>query len=246
MADDLLLPAIDPPRRTPEEVARIKAQATGPIIHNVVACAADLSYADAVLPLAHIAWLTGGMYNKGGFSSPCTLPVIALDRKATLLMFYSAKFVLTGAPNEHAALALLYATLRFVYEKTGIVLTPQNFRITNIQSVVHMYAHLNLGEIHRNFLLTCNAQYEPDAIPHVKLTLPHPRVTVLVHAKGNLVLTGASRREELVEAMKLIVDRLAHFVVGIIDDPKEKADIAKDTEKLLAKLDKPVDASAID
>ncbi|DAC24492.1 MAG TPA: TATA-box-binding protein, partial [Candidatus Poseidoniales archaeon] len=55
-------------------------------------------------------------------------------------------------------------------------------------------------------------EYEPEQFPGLIYRLDYPRVVCLIFGSGKMVITGARRKDEILEAVQFIQDELADLL----------------------------------
>jgi hypothetical protein len=224
--------------RSKTEVKEIMRRCVAPILHNVVAtavireCPEQSGGADA---MAKLAWQCGGKQNRREFAAPATLKLRDCQRNEfTFSVFSEQSIVLTGGSNENTALYGIWEALLYIGKCTGKYYIPRGITIRNIQATFYMFAYLDLAQIHKHWPLS---QYNEESIKTVKIAMTNPRVTCLIYLSGSGVLTGASKRSQLVEAYNKLIPFLAQFVIRFVDDEQERQRIRERTEQIMAKID---------
>ena len=146
--------------------------------------------------------------NPGVEYRPETFPglVFRLKRpKTAILIFSTGKMVCTGAKSEKEANRAVRKVVREL-KKSGIII-PGKPEI----KVVNMVASANLSgriELEEAAYSLGKAMYEPEQFPGLIYRVDDPKVVFLIFASGKLVCTGATKEEEVYEAVGNLHKRL--------------------------------------
>lgn len=222
---------------TPEQLQAVWSRVQGPVVFNVVCVAYDQkSNTEGRDGRTRVAWLCDGKQNTGEFAAPCQIPIRDGDYTFTLSIFRCGTMVVTGAAHENIARAGLWNALLHIYWTTGHRYSFRDFQVVNVHSTVYMNCALDTKAIQSYFP---EANSIEEFIKMVKITLKEPSVTCLVYKTGSLVLTGASNRQQLVEAMHQLIPFLANFVVNFDNSEEERLRVEGEIARIKAKLMQP-------
>ena len=165
-----------------------------------------------------------------------------VDPKLAILMFRSGRAVCTGGKNEeniHEGITRMIGDLRAAgietWEIEDVKIEVQNMvatyalhypedyngtaRMDDINTRVikqgeplaTMPRKLNLNNL--TFHLPFDkVEYEPEQFPGLIYRLDYPRVVCLIFGSGKMVITGARRKDEILEAVQFIQDELADLL----------------------------------
>jgi transcription initiation factor TFIID TATA-box-binding protein len=146
--------------------------------------------------------------NPGVEYRPETFPglVFRLKRpKTAILIFSTGKMVCTGAKSEKEANRAVRKVVREL-KKSGIII-PGKPEI----KVVNMVASANLSgriELEESAYSLGRTMYEPEQFPGLIYRMDDPKVVILLFASGKLVCTGATKEEDVYEAVAKLHERL--------------------------------------
>ncbi|HDQ05260.1 MAG TPA: TATA box-binding protein [Candidatus Bathyarchaeota archaeon] len=146
--------------------------------------------------------------NPGVEYRPETFPglVFRLKRpKTAILIFSTGKMVCTGAKSEREAKRAVKKVVREL-KKSGIII-PGKPEI----KVVNMVASANLSgriELEESASSLGRTMYEPEQFPGLIYRVDKPRVVFLIFASGKLVCTGATKEEDVYEAVDKLHKKL--------------------------------------
>ncbi|XP_004296212.1 PREDICTED: TATA-box-binding protein 2-like [Fragaria vesca subsp. vesca] len=130
------------------------------------------------------------------------------EPKATVLIFASGKMVCTGAKSEGESKLAARKCVRTIL-KMGFDAKFKDFKIQNMVANSDVRFPIKLeGLAYANPQCTT---YEPELFPGLRYRLKEPKITLLVFASGNLVVTGAKRREDIHKAFEVIYPALGEF-----------------------------------
>jgi transcription initiation factor TFIID TATA-box-binding protein len=118
--------------------------------------------------------------------------------KTSILIFRTGKMVCTGAKSSKNAIKAINKVVKEL-KKSGIVI-PGKAEI----KIVNMVAS---GDLNRTVDLEQTAfslertMYEPEQFPGLIYRMDKPKVVLLIFASGKIVCTGATKEEEVTEAV---------------------------------------------
>ncbi len=145
--------------------------------------------------------------------------VFRLDRpKVTALIFKSGKMVVTGSKSTQELIRSVKRIIRTLYEH-GIKITGKpKIQIQNIVASANLGVEVNLEEAAYKLE---NNMYEPEQFPGLIHRMADPHVVLLIFGSGKMVITGAKRESEVMEAVKKIYEKLSKL--GCIIERREEA-----------------------
>lgn len=125
--------------------------------------------------------------------------------KTTALVFHSGKMVCTGAKSEadSETAARKYAK---TIKKLGFNVKFKEFKIQNIVASASANFLVNLEVLRNQHQKFCT--YDPEIFPGLIYRMVQPKIVLLLFSSGKVVLTGAKKREELIEAFNKIYPTL--------------------------------------
>lgn len=125
--------------------------------------------------------------------------------KVTALIFKSGKMVVTGAKDTKSLIDAVKKIIRTLIEN-GIKISGRPvIQIQNIVASANLNFEVNLEEA--AFKLE-NNMYEPEQFPGLIYRMHDPHVVLLIFSSGKMVITGAKRESEVVEAVNKTYDTL--------------------------------------
>ncbi len=144
--------------------------------------------------------------------------VFRLDRpKVTALIFKSGKMVVTGSKSTQELIRSVKRIIRTLYEH-GIKITGKpKIQIQNIVASANLGVEVNLEEAAYKLE---NNMYEPEQFPGLIHRMTDPHVVLLIFGSGKMVITGAKRESEVMEAVKKIYEKLSKL--GCIIERREE------------------------
>jgi transcription initiation factor TFIID TATA-box-binding protein len=146
--------------------------------------------------------------NPGVEYRPKTFPglVFRIKRpKSAILIFSTGKMVCTGAKSEKEARRAIKKVVREL-KKSGIII-PGKAEI----KIVNMVASGNLSgliDLERAAYSLGRTMYEPEQFPGLIYRVDSPKVVFLIFASGKLVCTGATKEEDVYEAVGNLHEKL--------------------------------------
>ena len=81
----------------------------------------------------------------------------------------------------------------------------ERLTVVNVVASTRVAEELDLPDI----AIQLNCEYEPEQFPGLIYRLDYPRVVCLIFGSGKMVITGARRKDEILEAVQFIQDELA-------------------------------------
>ena len=125
--------------------------------------------------------------------------------KSAILIFRTGKMVCTGAKSEKEANRAVRKAVREL-KKSGIIIVGK----PEIK-VVNMVASANLSgriELEESAYVLGRTMYEPEQFPGLIYRMDEPKVVILLFASGKLVCTGATKEEDVYEAVAKLHEKL--------------------------------------
>jgi transcription initiation factor TFIID TATA-box-binding protein len=139
---------------------------------------------------------------------PKTFPglVFRLKRpKTAILIFNSGKMVCTGAQSEKEAQRAINKVIREL-KKSGIIIPGKpEIKVVNMVASANLWGRIELEEAAYSLGRT---MYEPEQFPGLIYRVDDPKVVFLIFASGKLVCTGATKEEDVYEAVGNLHKRL--------------------------------------
>ena len=125
------------------------------------------------------------------------------EPRTAVLIFRSGKVNCTGAKDIES----VKKTIQILVDKlkqAGIdVYDNPKIVVQNIVAVYDLGTELNLTNIAMSLGLE-NVEYEPEQFPGLVYRVEEPKVVLLLFGSGKVVCTGAKKKEEIVEAIKIL------------------------------------------
>jgi transcription initiation factor TFIID TATA-box-binding protein len=118
--------------------------------------------------------------------------------KTATLIFSSGKMVCTGAKSEKEAKRAIKKVVKEL-KKSGIIIPGKP-----LIKIVNMVASANLSgriELEEAAFSLGRTMYEPEQFPGLIYRVDEPKVVILLFASGKLVCTGATKEEDVYEAV---------------------------------------------
>jgi transcription initiation factor TFIID TATA-box-binding protein len=139
--------------------------------------------------------------NPGVEYRPETFPglVFRLKRpKTAILIFSTGKMVCTGAKSEKEANRAVRKVVREL-KKSGIIIPGKpEIKVVNMVASANLSGRIELEEAAYSLGRT---MYEPEQFPGLIYRMDDPKVVILLFASGKLVCTGATKEEDVYEAV---------------------------------------------
>ncbi len=146
--------------------------------------------------------------NPGVEYRPETFPglVFRLKRpKTAILIFSTGKMVCTGAKSEKEANRAVKQVVREL-KKSGIIIPGKpEIKIVNMVASANLLGRIELEQAAYSLGRT---MYEPEQFPGLIYRMDEPKVVILLFASGKLVCTGATKEEDVHEAVNKLHQKL--------------------------------------
>jgi transcription initiation factor TFIID TATA-box-binding protein len=125
--------------------------------------------------------------------------------KTATLIFNSGKMVCTGAKSEKKAKKAINKVVKELKKSGIIILGKPEIKIVN------MVASASLGgliELEKSAYSLKRTMYEPEQFPGLIYRMDKPKVVILLFTSGKLVCTGATKEEDVHEAVDKLHKKL--------------------------------------
>jgi transcription initiation factor TFIID TATA-box-binding protein len=125
--------------------------------------------------------------------------------KTATLIFNSGKMVCTGAKSEKKAKKAINKVVKELKKSGVIILGKPEIKIVN------MVASASLGgliELEKSAYSLKRTMYEPEQFPGLIYRMDKPKVVILLFTSGKLVCTGATKEEDVHEAVDKLHKKL--------------------------------------
>ena len=131
--------------------------------------------------------------------------------KSTSLIFSNGKMVCTGTKTEVDSKKACKKFAKSI-QKLGFAINFKDFKIQNLVASCDLGFKINLNSMSEydnnkeGFI-----SYDPELFPGLILRLIKPKIVFLIFVSGKMVLTGAKRKEDLVEGFNKTSPLLLNF-----------------------------------
>jgi len=146
--------------------------------------------------------------NAGVEYHPETFPglVFRLKKpKTAILIFRTGKMVCTGAKSEKLAKKAIKKVVKEL-KKSGIIIPGKpEIKVVNMVASANLSWRIELEDCAHSLDRT---MYEPEQFPGLIYRMDDPKVVILLFASGKLVCTGATKEEDVYEAVAKLHKRL--------------------------------------
>lgn len=119
--------------------------------------------------------------------------------KTTTLIFSTGKMVCTGARSKKEAFRAVKNVVMELKESGIIIAGKPKIEIVNMVASADLLGKIELEET--AYILN-KTMYEPEQFPGLIHRVDNPKVVILLFATGKLVCTGATKEEDVHEAVK--------------------------------------------
>ncbi|MHA1615745.1 MAG: TATA-box-binding protein [Candidatus Njordarchaeales archaeon] len=126
--------------------------------------------------------------------------------RASLLIFSSGNIVITGAKSKEEIEKVAEIIVNLLRRAGFNIERKPNIELQNIVASADLKKPINLELV--AMLGGENVAYEPEIFPGLIYRIEEPKVVLLLFRSGKVVCTGAKSREMIIEALKIIDERL--------------------------------------
>ena len=125
--------------------------------------------------------------------------VIKLKKpKTATLIFRTGKMVCTGAKSEKESRRAVTAVVKGLKKAGIIIINKPDLKVVNIVASVRLGGKIDLEKAVSTL---GKAMYEPEQFPGLIYRMDEPKVVILIFASGNLVCTGATKEQDIHDAV---------------------------------------------
>jgi len=125
--------------------------------------------------------------------------------KTATLIFNSGKMVCTGAKSEQEARRAVMTVVKELKRGGIIIISKPDFKVVNMVASVSLGGRIDLEQAVSTL---GKAMYEPEQFPGLIYRMDEPKVVILIFASGNLVCTGATKEQDVYDAVHKLHERL--------------------------------------
>ena len=146
--------------------------------------------------------------NPGVKYDPKTFPglVYKLKRpKTSILIFSTGKMVCTGAKSEKKAKRAIKKVIKEMKKSGIIIIGKPEIKVVNMVASSNLSGRIELEE---SAYILGKTMYEPEQFPGLIYRMDEPKVVILLFASGKLVCTGATKEEDVYEAVAKLHKKL--------------------------------------
>jgi transcription initiation factor TFIID TATA-box-binding protein len=118
--------------------------------------------------------------------------------KTAILIFGTGKMVCTGAKSEKESKRAVMKVVRELKKSGIIIIGKPEIKVVNIVASANLLGRIELEDCAYSLGRT---MYEPEQFPGLIYRMDEPKVVILLFASGKLVCTGATKEEDVYEAV---------------------------------------------
>ena len=118
--------------------------------------------------------------------------------KTAILIFITGKMVCTGAKSEKESKRAVLKVIRELKKSGIIILGKPEIKVVNMVASANLSGRIELEDCAYSLGRT---MYEPEQFPGLIYRMDDPKVVILLFASGKLVCTGATKEEDVYEAV---------------------------------------------
>lgn len=210
---DMIKVKIEPKEEPHSDIHQLNAidrveNVIGPVTHNTV-CTFKI-YGLEGLTLQEIANILRGRWDKDKFAA--AVMIHFKNPMFTMLLYSSGTAVIAGPRSVEVIQACLHAARMYIYRLSKRFTCCQNLQVCNIHATATLPFTLDMDRLRKE--LDRESLFHKENFGGLKYVLrdkDNGAITFLMFHTGNLVMTGAQRREQLVRALELIYPKLRRF-----------------------------------
>jgi len=125
--------------------------------------------------------------------------------KSAILIFRTGKMVCTGTKSEKEAIRAVKKVIRELKKSGIIILGKPEIKVVNIVASANLFG---LIDLEGGAYSLDRVMYEPEQFPALIYRMDEPKVVFLIFSTGKLVCTGATKKEQVYEAVGKLHKRL--------------------------------------
>ncbi|MDH5690981.1 MAG: TATA-box-binding protein [Candidatus Bathyarchaeota archaeon] len=118
--------------------------------------------------------------------------------KTAILIFSTGKMVCTGAKSEKESKRAVLKVVRELKKSGIIIIGKPEIKVVNIVASANLLGRIELEDCAYSLGRT---MYEPEQFPGLIYRMDEPKVVILLFASGKLVCTGATKEEDVYDAV---------------------------------------------
>jgi len=118
--------------------------------------------------------------------------------KTAILIFSTGKMVCTGAKSEKESKKAVIKVVKELKKSGIIIIGKPEIKVVNIVASANLLGRIELEDCAYSLGKT---MYEPEQFPGLIYRMDEPKVVILLFASGKLVCTGATKEEDVYEAV---------------------------------------------
>jgi len=118
--------------------------------------------------------------------------------KTAILIFSTGKMVCTGAKSEKESKRAVLKVVKELKKSGIIIIAKPEIKVVNIVASANLLGRIELEDCAYSLGRT---MYEPEQFPGLIYRMDTPKVVILLFASGKLVCTGATKEEDVYEAV---------------------------------------------
>ena len=118
--------------------------------------------------------------------------------KTAILIFSTGKMVCTGAKSEKESKRAVIKVVKELKKSGIIIIGKPEIKVVNIVASANLLGRIELEDCAYSLGRT---MYEPEQFPGLIYRMDVPKVVILLFASGKLVCTGATKEEDVYEAV---------------------------------------------
>jgi len=118
--------------------------------------------------------------------------------KTATLIFNSGKMVCTGAKSEKEARRAVMKVVEELKNGGIIILSKPSFEVVNMVASASLDGMIDLEKVAYTLNKT---MYEPEQFPGLIYRMAEPKVVILLFSTGKLVCTGATKEQDIYDAI---------------------------------------------
>jgi transcription initiation factor TFIID TATA-box-binding protein len=119
--------------------------------------------------------------------------------KTATLIFNSGKMVCTGARSAKESRRAIMKVVKELKKGGIIIIKRPSVKVVNLVASVSLGVKVDLEKV---VVTLGKTMYEPEQFPGLIYRMDEPKVVILIFASGNLVVTGATKEQDVYDAVQ--------------------------------------------
>ncbi len=117
---------------------------------------------------------------------------------------------MAGAQSFDEAICMLYKLLKFIYERTGLLIDVNDFAVKNMQVTMQLGYRINMQRLSHEM---DGCHYDPESINQIKFFMPvqNGSIVLLMYRTGRIVAVKGTHISQYYEVKDAVMPFLSQF-----------------------------------